>query len=272
MRQSIIHVALVVGDYDEAIAFYCGGTLHFTLVEDTCQPEQDKRWVVVAPPGSAGTTLLLARASTPEQAEFVGNQAGGRVFLFLATDDFWRDYHAMRRAGVMRRDPALLERRLKGGPMAEPRPLQRLLVLGTSAGFIGLLVIPALDFRYKWSTVPFGAVLLGDVLFALGFGFIARVYRENTFSSATIGVVEGQRVISTGPYAIVRHPMYASALLYLIGTPLALGSYWGLLAFGFMIPFLIWRLVDEERMLVRELPGYGAYRERVRHRLVPFLW
>ena len=100
MRQSIIHVALVVGDYDEAIAFYCGGTLHFTLVEDTCQPEQDKRWVVVAPPGSAGTTLLLARASTPEQAEFVGNQAGGRVFLFLATDDFWRDYHAMRRAGV----------------------------------------------------------------------------------------------------------------------------------------------------------------------------
>ena len=98
MRQSIIHVALVVGDYDEAIAFYCG-TLHFTLVEDTYQPEQDKRWVVVAPPGSAGTTLLLARASTPEQAEFVGNQAGGRVFLFLATDDFWRDYHAMRRAG-----------------------------------------------------------------------------------------------------------------------------------------------------------------------------
>ena len=99
MRQSIIHVALVVRDYDEAIAFYCG-TLHFTLVEDTYQPEQDKRWVVVAPPGSAGTTLLLAKASTPEQAEFVGNQAGGRVFLFLATDDFWRDYHAMRRAGV----------------------------------------------------------------------------------------------------------------------------------------------------------------------------
>ena len=99
MRQSIIHVALVVRDYDEAIAFYCG-TLHFTLVEDTFQPEQDKRWVVVAPPGSAGTTLLLARASTPEQAEFVGNQAGGRVFLFLATDDFWRDYRAMRQAGV----------------------------------------------------------------------------------------------------------------------------------------------------------------------------
>jgi len=99
MRQSLLHVALVVRDYDEAIAFYCG-TLHFTLVEDTYQPEQDKRWVVIAPPGSRGTTLLLARASTSEQASFVGNQAGGRVFLFLETDDFWRDYHAMQDAGV----------------------------------------------------------------------------------------------------------------------------------------------------------------------------
>jgi catechol 2,3-dioxygenase-like lactoylglutathione lyase family enzyme len=99
MRQSIIHVALVVRDYDEAIRFYCE-TLRFTLIEDTYQPGQDKRWVVVAPPGSHGTTLLLARASTPEQVRFVGDQAGGRVFLFLGTDDFWRDYHAMRRAGV----------------------------------------------------------------------------------------------------------------------------------------------------------------------------
>jgi len=99
MRQSLLHVALVVRDYDEAIAFYCG-TLHFTLVEDTYQPEQDKRWVVIAPPGSRGTTLLLARASTSEQGSFVGNQAGGRVFLFLETDDFWRDYHAMQDAGV----------------------------------------------------------------------------------------------------------------------------------------------------------------------------
>ena len=118
MRQSIIHVALVVRDYDEAIAFYCG-TLHFTLVEDTYQPEQDKRWVVVAPPGSAGTTLLLARASTPEQAEFVGNQAGGRVFLFLATDDFWRDYHAMRRAG------GTLRAGTEGGRVRDRRGLRR---------------------------------------------------------------------------------------------------------------------------------------------------
>lgn len=99
MRQSIIHVALVVRDYDEAIAFYCQ-KLHFRLVEDTYQPEQDKRWVVVAPPGSSGATLLLARAATPTQETFIGNQSGGRVFLFLQTDDFWRDYHHMVAAGI----------------------------------------------------------------------------------------------------------------------------------------------------------------------------
>ena len=99
MKQSIVHVALVVRDYDEAIAFYTQ-KLNFTLIEDTYQPEQDKRWVVVAPPGSDGTSLLLARASKPEQEPFVGNQAGGRVFLFLSTDDFWRDYRAMVERGV----------------------------------------------------------------------------------------------------------------------------------------------------------------------------
>jgi catechol 2,3-dioxygenase-like lactoylglutathione lyase family enzyme len=94
MVQSIVHIALVVKDYDEAIEFYTK-KLNFALIEDTYQPEQDKRWVVVSPPGSAGTTILLARASKPEQEPFIGNQAGGRVFLFLNTDDFWRDYHEM---------------------------------------------------------------------------------------------------------------------------------------------------------------------------------
>jgi len=105
MKQSIVHVALVVRDYDEAIDFYTK-KLHFTLVEDTYQPEQDKRWVVVAPPGSTGTTLLLARASRPEQEIFIGNQTGGRVFLFLQTDDFWRDYNEMVLQGIhFVRDP-----------------------------------------------------------------------------------------------------------------------------------------------------------------------
>lgn len=99
MVQSIIHIALVVRDYDEAIEFYTK-KLNFTLVEDTYQPEQDKRWVVVSPPGSIGTTLLLARASNPEQELFIGNQSGGRVFLFLYTDDFWRDYNEMLERGI----------------------------------------------------------------------------------------------------------------------------------------------------------------------------
>lgn len=99
MKQSIIHVALVIRDYDEAIAFYCD-KLNFTLLEDTYQPEQDKRWVVVAPPGSQGTSLLLARASAPEQEPFIGRQSGGRVFLFLNTDDFWRDYRRMLAEGI----------------------------------------------------------------------------------------------------------------------------------------------------------------------------
>ncbi|PKN90493.1 MAG: hypothetical protein CVU45_02340, partial [Chloroflexi bacterium HGW-Chloroflexi-7] len=99
MKQSIVHIALVVRDYDEAIAFYTQ-KLHFTLIEDTYQPEQEKRWVVVAPPNSSGSTLLLARASKPEQETFIGNQAGGRVFLFLNSDDFWRDYNEMVERGI----------------------------------------------------------------------------------------------------------------------------------------------------------------------------
>ncbi|MBB2482993.1 VOC family protein [Bacillus sp. APMAM] len=99
MIQSVVHIALVVKDYDEAIEFYTK-KLHFSLIEDTYQPEQDKRWVVISPPGSSGTTILLARASKPEQISFIGNQTGGRVFLFLGTDDFWRDYNEMIAKGI----------------------------------------------------------------------------------------------------------------------------------------------------------------------------
>ena len=99
MKQSIVHIALVVEDYDDAIAFYTQ-KLNFELIEDSHQPEQDKRWVVISPPGSNGTTLLLAKASKPEQESFIGNQSGGRVLLFLNTDDFWRDYNEMQSNGV----------------------------------------------------------------------------------------------------------------------------------------------------------------------------
>lgn len=173
---------------------------------------------------------------------------------------------------LIRRDPALLERRMRAGPTAEREPAQRLIMLCTSIGFIALLVVPALDFRFGWSSVPLGALVVGDVFVVIGFYFTFLVYRENTFTSATIEVAEDQPVIATGPYAIVRHPMYASALLYLLGTPLALGSYWGLVVLGAMIPFLLWRLFDEERFLSKNLPGYTEYQKRIRHRLVPFVW
>jgi protein-S-isoprenylcysteine O-methyltransferase Ste14 len=173
---------------------------------------------------------------------------------------------------LARRDPALLERRLKGGPIAEKRAAQRLVMVFTSLAFVALLVVPALDHRHGWSAVPRSVVLAGDVLVALGMSLIVRVYRENTYASATIEIAQDQKVISTGPYAIVRHPMYASASLYLLGTPLALGSYWGLVPLAVMLPFLIWRLRDEERLLAQSLPGYVEYQRTVRHRLVPGIW
>ncbi len=173
---------------------------------------------------------------------------------------------------LMKKDPALLNRRMRGGPTAEKRRTQKLIMLCTSICFIALLVVPALDHRFQWSAMPLSCVIVGDVLIAIGFYFIFLVYKENTFTSATIEVAEDQKVISTGPYAIVRHPMYASALLYLVGTPLALGSFWGLLALSAMMPFLIWRLYDEESFLAGNLPGYTEYQKKVRHRLIPFIW
>jgi protein-S-isoprenylcysteine O-methyltransferase Ste14 len=173
---------------------------------------------------------------------------------------------------LLRRDPALLERRMSGGPTAEKRPAQKLIMVFASLGFISLLVVPALDHRFGWSAVPLAVVLAGDALVAIGFYLIFLVYRENSFTSATIEIAADQKVISTGPYAIVRHPMYAGGLLYLAGMPLALGSYWGLAAFAATLPFLIWRLLDEERFLARSLPGYTDYTTKVRRRLLPGLW
>ena len=161
---------------------------------------------------------------------------------------------------------------MRGGPTAEKRPAQKLIMLGTSVAFIALLVVPALDRRFGWSPVPLAVVVAGDALVAIGFYLISRVYRSNPFGSATIEVAENQIVVSRGPYAIVRHPMYASALLYLVGTPLALGSYWGLIPIAAILPLVVWRLLDEERLLARRLPGYAEYQRRVRYRLVPFVW
>jgi protein-S-isoprenylcysteine O-methyltransferase Ste14 len=200
------------------------------------------------------------------------------LFLFAGTIRYWQAWAYLAvffgasvaiTLYLMKHDPALLQRRLRGGPTAEKETTQKIIMLFASLGFIGSLVVPALDRRFSWTSVPPLLVIAGDALVALSFFVIFLVYRENTFTSATIEVAEGQRVISTGPYAIVRHPMYAGGSLLFLGTPLALGSYWGLLAFVVALPALIWRLLDEEKFLSRNLPGYTEYCGRVRWRLIP---
>jgi len=169
----------------------------------------------------------------------------------------------------MKNDPALLERRLTGGPTAERSGTQRTIMLFISLGFIGLLVVPALGWRLGSGTLPLAAVIAGNVLITVGFFIVFLAFRENTFAAAKVDIFPGQRVVSSGPYAVVRHPQYAGAFLYLLGIPLALGSWWGVIVFAAMVPFLLWRLFDEENLLARELPGYRDYQQRVRWRLIP---
>ena len=173
---------------------------------------------------------------------------------------------------LVKKDPELLARRMSGGPFAEKEPAQRIIMSITSLGFIALAIVPALDRRFGWSDVPVYAVALGDAVMLLGWLGIYFVFRENSFAAATIQSSADQRVISTGPYAWVRHPMYAAALVMLLGISPALGSWWGIPIVIAILPALIWRLKDEERFLVRNLPGYPEYQGRVRHRLLPFVW
>jgi len=173
---------------------------------------------------------------------------------------------------LMKKDPELLERRMRGGPTAEKETAQKIIMSFTSLGFIGLPVLPALDHRFGWSEMTPYTALAGDALVAIGWLAIFFVFRENTFSSATIELASDQKVISTGPYARVRHPMYAGALVMLAGIPIALGSWWGLLIIVVIIPALIWRLLDEERFLASNLPGYVEYQDIVRYRLIPGVW
>ena len=166
-------------------------------------------------------------------------------------------------------DPALLESRTKFGPAAEQRPIERIIVslmmLPMSAGFI----VPPLDFRFGWSNVPFWLVIAGDILFIVSLWMVYRVCKENSFASATVEIGKNQKVISTGPYAIVRNPMYASAVVYFIGMSLALGSLWGLIPAVLMIPAFTLRLFDEEDFLAKHLPGYPEYCAKVRWHLIP---
>jgi protein-S-isoprenylcysteine O-methyltransferase Ste14 len=173
---------------------------------------------------------------------------------------------------LMKEDPNLLQRRMRGGPTAEKETTQKIIMVLTSLGFVSLIVVSALDHRLQWSRLMPSVALAGDGLVILGWLAIFFVFKENTFTSATIELAPGQTVISTGPYALVRHPMYAGALLMLAGIPLALGSLWALLVLVAMMPALFWRLSDEEQFLARNLAGYSDYQRKVRYRLIPKVW
>jgi protein-S-isoprenylcysteine O-methyltransferase Ste14 len=172
----------------------------------------------------------------------------------------------------MIKDPKLLERRMKAGPAAEKEPTQKIIVMFAMLSFAGLGILPALDHRFGWSDVPTSFVILGNILIALSYIAFYFVFKENTYGASTIQVEENQKVISTGPYALVRHPMYTGALILMLGMPLALGSWWGLLLFIPGVAWIIWRLLDEERFLSRNLAGYTEYENRVRYHLVPYVW
>ena len=206
---------------------------------------------------------------------------GALLFLPAGTFDYWEAWvfiavfiacNIPLTIWVAINDPQLLERRMRAGPIAEKEKSQKIIMTIAFLAFAGEVVIPALDRRFGWSDVPTSVVILGNALIAISYVGFYFVFRENTYGAATIRVEENQKVISTGPYAIVRHPMYAAALILMLGIPLALGSWWGLLAFVPGIPALVWRILDEERLLKRDLPGYAEYMQRAHFRLIPGLF
>ncbi|HYL60576.1 MAG TPA: isoprenylcysteine carboxylmethyltransferase family protein [Candidatus Acidoferrales bacterium] len=169
-------------------------------------------------------------------------------------------------------DPALVERRMATGPTAERETSQKIIQAVAGAMFVLLMVVPALDHRYHWSAVPTHVVVAGDALVVAALLGFFLVMRENSFAASTIKVEEAQRVISTGPYRFVRHPMYAAGTLLFVGSALALGSLWALIMAAGVCAAMVARLLDEERFLSANLPGYDDYRRNVRHRLIPMVW
>jgi len=167
------------------------------------------------------------------------------------------------------KDPKLLERRLQ---RTEKEKNQKLIQFYIYVTYIGIFILSSLDHRFCWSNVPFIAVMTGDVLLALGYFIIFVVLKENTFAASIIEMTPEHKVISAGPYIYIRHPMYFGAIIIVLGTPLALGSWWGLLLFFLMVFIIVWRLLEEENFLSQNLSGYKEYCQKVKHRLVPFIW
>jgi protein-S-isoprenylcysteine O-methyltransferase Ste14 len=203
---------------------------------------------------------------------------GVLLFVPAGTMDFWQAWAYLSVFGtsvvlifayLYKHDPKLLERRLN---RTEKEQSQKRIQLYIFITYIGTLVLPSMDHRFLWSDVPFKVVMAGDGLVALGYCLMFFVLKENTFAAATVEVVGGQKVISTGLYSVIRHPMYAGGIITLLGTPLALGSWWGLLMFIPSVIIIVWRLFDEENLLSQSLSGYKEYCHKVRYHLVPFIW
>lgn len=170
---------------------------------------------------------------------------------------------------LLKNDPELLERRMK---MREKEAEQKLIIKISSLYFILAFLLPGFDRRFGWSNVPVWLVIVADVIVLLGYGFVFLVFRENTYTSRIIEVEKEQKVISSGPYAIVRHPMYLGVLLMYIFSPLALGSYWAIIPAMAIIPILIARIKNEEKVLVKGLKGYPEYLQKTKSRLIPGIW
>jgi len=203
------------------------------------------------------------------------------LFLPAGTLDYWQAWvfvvvfavssQAMGLYFLMR-DRKLVERRMNIGPVAEQRPAQKVISALLVLGFVAFAVLPALDHRFGWSPVATVVSIIGDALIVLSFVLFFWVMKSNSYAASTIQVEEGQPVVSTGPYAYVRHPMYSGALLLITAMPLALGSWLSVLLVVPFFPVLVWRILDEENLLRKNLPGYAAYMQRVRYRLIPRVW
>lgn len=173
---------------------------------------------------------------------------------------------------LLRRDPDAHERRKKAGPVAEARRVQKMLIAGWYASLAAMVLVSALDHRFGWSAVPTAVCLAGDILVIIGLGVTSMVVVQNSFAASTVQVEADQKLASTGLYGIVRHPMYTGNVITILGFPLALGSYWGLLPVIPGVLMLILRIRDEEKLLIEQLEGYREYAQKSRYRLVPLMW
>ena len=206
---------------------------------------------------------------------------GAVLFLAAGTVDYWQAWvlllvaclsTAIPTIYLWRTNPVALERRMRAGPTAESRVVQKVLIVGWYSSLASAFVVSALDHRFGWSTVPTAICLIGAALVALGLVVQMLVVIQNSHAAAAVRIQSDQKVASTGLYGLVRHPMYTGNVILMLGIPLALGSYWGLV---FVIPALIMlamRISDEEKMLREELTGYREYTETVRYRLAPGIW